>query len=116
MCSTQEATFALAIPIAAYPILEGIVVRASYHSSVLSCCMFHFHMPVHVLYCFVCNLLPLTSFLQVKSPPKAFEEVVKTHFRLSQDRILETCKVWADEGGARERNLLEEMRTHFKKL
>lgn len=54
--------------------------------------------------------------LQVKSPPKAFEDVVKTHFRLSQDRILETCKTWAEEGGSKERGLLEEMQRQFNKL
>ena len=52
----------------------------------------------------------------MKSPPKAFEEVVKSHFRLSQDKILATCKTWADEGGGKEAKLLEEIRAQFKKL
>lgn len=54
--------------------------------------------------------------MQVKSLPKAFEEVVKTHFRLNQDRILETCKVWADEGGSKDSKLLAEIRSELQKL
>lgn len=61
-------------------------------------------------------MLQLLDVMQVKSPPKAFEEVVKTHFRFNQDKILETCKVWADEGGSKDSKLLTEIRTEFQKL
>ena len=54
--------------------------------------------------------------MQVKSPPRAFEEVVKTHFKLDKDKILETCKVWADEGGSKDTKLLADMNSEFQKL
>lgn len=61
-------------------------------------------------------VLQILDAMQVKSPPKAFEEVVKTHFTLNQDKILETCKVWAEEGGSKDSKLMTEIRSEFQKL
>ena len=58
----------------------------------------------------------VSDAMQVKSPPKAFEEVVKTHFRLNKDKILETNKVWADEGGSKDTKLLADINSEFQKL
>lgn len=38
---------------------------------------------------------------QIKNPPKGFETIIKWHFYLKKDEILEECEKWIDEANTK---------------
>lgn len=60
---------------------------------------------------------------QMKTPPRGFEEVVRSHFRHRRERLLADCEAWvreaeADSAGSakRMRKFLEDIRKELAKL
>uniref|UniRef100_A0A7S4P9W7 UBC core domain-containing protein n=1 Tax=Paramoeba aestuarina TaxID=180227 RepID=A0A7S4P9W7_9EUKA len=52
---------------------------------------------------------------QLNNPPKGFEEVIKLHFQLQKDSILEQTKKWMEEHGESGKKLLKEVEKVLEK-
>jgi baculoviral IAP repeat-containing protein 6 len=60
---------------------------------------------------------------QMKSPPRGFQEVVRSHFRHRRERVLADCEAWVREAepagpsaARRMRKFLDDIRRELAKL
>lgn len=62
------------------------------------------------------NTMRLAMISQLKCPPKGFEDVIKTHFRLRKKFVLEQCQEWVTTSKAKHSVHAASMESAFNEL